>query len=414
MADNRNSRDIYSSSRPRSHIKASSRAASSRQERSTRVDSINSAEPRKKSGQGRKSRTAVNIILSVVLVLCICITALCIKYPNLPTILFSGMRTNDDETVEQQMEDVVQSPSEDVSYFLVTGTDLSGDLTDIIMVVCFDIKNKTANVLQIPRDTFIGTDIESGKINAVYESAKQGQSRINVMMKRINDYLGLPIDHYAVVSISAFREIVDVLGGIDVDVPINMKANDTEEVWYTFKKGWNHLDGGMAEAYVRHRDSYAMGDLGRVEAQRNFYAAFIKEMLNMSIPEMAGVADKCYDDISTDMSVGQLLSYASAAKGMGMDNISFYAVPGQPGYYSPQGVSRSYYSIHKQEYVDLINEYFLPYSDEKLTVDDIKIKELHTEYEPSYLTNDDTGIGQYVGEEASDASTVSGTDSSTD
>ena len=53
----------------------------------------------------------------------------------------------------------------------------------------------------------------------------------------------------------------------------------------------------------------------------------------------------------------------------------------------------------------------MPYSDETLTVDDIKIKELHTQYEPSYLTNDDTGIGQYVGE---DTSTVSAASSSSD
>ena len=121
--------------------------------------------------------------------------------------------------------------------------------------------------------------------------------------------------------------------------------------------------------------------------------------------------EKCYNDIATDMGVGQILSYASAAKGMNMENISFYAVPGQPGYYSPQGVQRSYYSIHKKEYVDLINEHFMPYSDETLTVDDIKIKELHTQYEPSYLTNDGTGIGQYVGE---DTSTVSAASSSSD
>lgn len=405
MSDNRNSRDIYSSSRPRSHVKTSSGRV--RTQKKVQNDGADSGR-RPKSSKGK--RVAVNAVLSVVLVLCIGLTAVCIKYPNLPTILLSGMRSDNGEDVQQQMEDVIKSPTEDVSYFLITGTDLSGDLTDIIMVVCFNIKDKTANILQIPRDTYIGSDIDSGKVNAVYESAKDGQSRINVMMKRINDYLGLPIDHYAVVSISAFRKIVDVLGGIDVEVPIEMDANDTEEVWYHYEKGWNHLNGGMAEAFVRHRDSYVMGDLGRVQTQRNFYAAFIKEMLGMSLGEMASVADKCYNDIATDMSVGQLLSYASAAKGMSMETISFYAVPGQPGYYSPQGVSRSYYSIHKKEYVELINEYFMPYSDEPLTVDDIKIKELHTEYEPSYLTNDKTGIGQYVGEEDASSTASSNSD----
>ena len=102
----------------------------------------------------------------------------------------------------------------------------------------------------------------------------------------------------------------------------------------------------------------------------------------MSLGEMAGVADKCYNDIATDMGVGQILSYASAAKGMNMENIKFLPFPVSLDITAPRRVQRSYYSIHKKEYVDLINEHFMPYSDETLTVDDIKIKELHTQYEP--------------------------------
>lgn len=60
--------------------------------------------------------------------------------------------------------------------------------------------------------------------------------------------------------------------------------------------------------------------------------------------------------------------------------------------------------------MELINEYFMPYSDEPLTADDIKIKELHTEYEPSYLTNDETGIGQYVGEDDASSAASSNSD----
>ncbi len=338
----------------------------------------------------KKYRITINTILSVCLVVCILFTGL---------FYMLGYKNFGDggESGGDQMKGITSSKSEDVSYFLVTGTDESGDLTDIIMIVCFDIKSKTANILQIPRDTYIGSDIPTGKVNAVYESAKSGESRINVMMKRINEYFGLPIDHYIVVSIEAFRNVVDTVGGIDVNIPVTMNAYDSKDVLHHIEKGEQHLNGGEAEAFIRHRNSYAMGDLGRVEAQRNFYAAFIKAMLGMSYSQMATVAGKCYDDFSTDMKLGDLLSYAKTAKELSTESISFFAVPGQSGTYSPQGVGRSYYSIHKQEYVDLINEKFLPYEEYTKIPSDLKIEELHSRYYGSYLTNDDNqGIDSYI------------------
>ena len=94
MSDNRNSRDIYSSSRPRSHVKTSSGRV--RTQKKVQNDGADSGR-RPKSSKGK--RVAVNAVLSVVLVLCIGLTAVCIKYPNLPTILLSGMRSDNGEDV---------------------------------------------------------------------------------------------------------------------------------------------------------------------------------------------------------------------------------------------------------------------------------------------------------------------------
>ncbi|MBR3844912.1 MAG: LCP family protein, partial [Clostridia bacterium] len=314
-------------------------------------------------------------------------------------LLYMDFSDSGDATAD--MSQISQSESDDVQYFLVAGTDEGENLTDIMMVVCFDMKANAANILQIPRDTFIGVDVPTSKMNAVYGQAprEEGQTNINVMLRRINDYFGLPIDHYITVSLTAFRGIVDAVGGVDVYVPETIyNAFNEEREYFTFEKGINHFNGEKAEAFVRHRRSYVMGDLGRVQAQRNFYAAFIKKCLNMSYSQMAAAATSIYDEVSTDMKLVDILAFAKDAQKLSVENIKFYAVPGQSGTYSVNGrQALSYYSIHKQEYVDMINANFMPYSD-GITADSLLIDELHTTYQQSYI-EDKENITGYLSEE---------------
>lgn len=351
-------------------------------------DFIISRDSIKKEKVPKKTRIIVNIILSVVLALSI--------FGDAVACVFMLTPTETPGSVKKEMENVVKSENKDVTYFLVVGTDESSALTDIMMLVCFDHGAKKINILQIPRDTYIGSDIPTGKINATYGAAKNGESKINFLMKRINTHLGLPIDHYVTVSISAFRKIVDAVGGVDVYVPQDMLAYDSKAAAYHFSKGMNHLDGGEAEAFVRYRRGYAMGDLGRVEAQRNFYAAFLKAVMEMSYSEMASIATKCYSDFNTSMAVGTIIGYAQEVQKLDMSAINIYSVPGQSGTFSPKGQALSYYSIHKEEYVDLINEHFLPYERYEKVPQDLQINELHNTYHQGVLDNDDSNLGDYV------------------
>ncbi len=336
---------------------------------------------------------AINTLLSVVLVVSILGTTAC------AALLYMDFSDSGDAIAD--MSEISKSQSNDVEYFLVAGTDEGENLTDIMMIVCFDLKANKADILQIPRDTFIGVDVPTSKMNAVYGQAprEEGQTNINVMLRRINDYFGLPIDHYITVTLSAFRDIVDAVGGVDVYVPDTIyNAFNEDRQYFTFQKGMNHFNGEMAEAFVRHRRSYVMGDLGRVKAQRNFYAAFIKKCLNMSYTQMATAATSIYDQVSTDMKLVDILAFAKTAQNLKVENIKFHAVPGQSGTYSVNGrQALSYYSIHKQEYVDLINQYFMPYSN-PITADSLLIDELHTTYQQSYIEDEENMTG-YLSEE---------------
>ncbi len=285
-----------------------------------------------------------------------------------------------------------------VQYFLIAGMDEGRSLTDIMMIVCFDMQKNTANILQIPRDTFIGEDIPTGKMNAVYGHPEDGQTKINAMLRRINNFFGLPIDHYITVDLTAFRIIVDAVGGVDVYVPSTIyNAFDENRDYFTFYEGMNHMDGKMAEAFVRHRKSYGMGDLGRVQAQRNFYSAFIKKCLTMNNSQMIDVATGIYKDITTDMTLAELIDFATQAQKLSTKNIKFHAVPGQSCNHN--GIS--YYSIHKDDYVTLLNQYFLPYT-VPITEENLMIMELYSilgrpKYE-SWITDKDN-IDSYLEEE---------------
>ena len=289
------------------------------------------------------------------------------------------------------LEDIKKGDNENVTYFLVAGLDLSENLTDIIMVVCFDHLRGTANILQIPRDTFVGSDVPTGKINAVYGHARKGEVKINALIRKINSAFGLPVDHYVTIDIPGFRELVDALGGVEVNMPKKLTVEDSvHKKNIVIGPGKVTLNGIQAEGFVRHRKSYVKGDMGRVEAQRLFYAGFIKKLMGMSLSQMTKVAAACYDNIGTDMTNGQILSYAQLAQKMDLEDIRIEAMPGHSDYAIPEGLHQrlSYYSMHKQQYVDLINRYFLPYEKYELLPSDLDIVEL---FEPNEWTDIDEG-----------------------
>jgi anionic cell wall polymer biosynthesis LytR-Cps2A-Psr (LCP) family protein len=129
---------------------------------------------------------------------------------------------------------------------------------------------------------------------------------------------------------------------------------------FTIGPGTVKLNGKQAEGFVRNRSYQAMGDPGRVNSQRKFYAAFMKEVLGMSTGEALTIAKNCYNDVNTDMTINQILGYIKAAQNLDLEKINMMAVPGQGGcYYGSQDC----YSVLIGQYVELANKYMLPYSD---------------------------------------------------
>ena len=142
-------------------------------------------------------------------------------------------------------------------YCLLLGESVSGDsrLTDTIIACKYDPKTQKASMLSIPRDTFTGTNPDTGtpyyKINNAY---RMGQDPENAV-KEVNEITGLDIKYYVLINTNVLKELVDAIGGVYFDVPIDMHYTwDTEQDLYIdLKKGYQLLDGDKAEQVVRFR-----------------------------------------------------------------------------------------------------------------------------------------------------------------
>ena|GEM_PF-801748 len=275
-----------------------------------------------------------------------------------------------------------------VQYILVAGFDEGQTLTDIIMVVMFDIEAQKVKVLQIPRDTYVGAAGSAGsandKINALYgqgkrmdycvschkavekkeikngkhticnkEVAKDDISGIIYLMQSINNKFGIPIDNYATFTLQGFINSVDAVGGVTVDVKQNAYFEGR-----TVKAGTQLLKGRDAEVFVRYR-GYATADIGRVEAQRQMWSGVATKILDMTQLEFTSkILPKIYKEISTSMSIDDMRDLKLKADKIVVEDIEFIMLPGTAKS-APNDVS--YYSADADEILKLINEHFMPY-----------------------------------------------------
>ena len=133
--------------------------------------------------------------------------------------LLATLVGNDKETLEEL---------EPIQFLLLgVSTDLGGKVTDTIMVATYNPKEQTASLLSIPRDTYTGKDHSQGtpneKINALYTRG------IDKILAKVNELTGLDLKYYMVVDNEALIKLVDVIGGVEFEVPIRMYYHDNTQ-----------------------------------------------------------------------------------------------------------------------------------------------------------------------------------------
>lgn len=245
---------------------------------------------------------------------------------------------------------------------------------DVNWIVQFDIAKATLNILQIPRDTFMGYDgtyavPATGKFNSVYRQNSAGGSPIQSVVNAVQDNFGIPIDAYITTNCFDIVDMVDLIGGI----PITLEQEMMYEADKRIPAGYSVLSGEQAEWFVRYRRTFTdEGDIGRVKNQRKFLAAAMTKMMNIIEDEgrlkFYSYLKEIYQNqyILTDMSIEDISKVADLASTLDMSNVNVYLLPGEgadyyPPDYNPADPPQSVWSVHKQAAIDLINENFRPY-----------------------------------------------------
>ena len=264
----------------------------------------------------------------------------------------------------------------DVMNILVCGIDWNEGRTsantDVIMYVTLDIKSKKVSAFQIPRDTYIGEDVNTGntgKINAVY--GKNGSDNpIMDVAKILNSKLNLSIDHYVTLDMDAFINVVNGIdGGLDMYVPcpitLKDKATGREETIIP-EAGWYKVDGALAEQIVRNRN-YPNADVYRLEVQRYFYAAVIKYFTeNTSVSDFIKIMSRFTQYLTTDMDWKEIASIAQF--GFSVDyNDMVLVKPQLHGYDVIKTGKNSATNVIvpvEDNWAELLNTYCRPYQNE--------------------------------------------------
>lgn len=257
----------------------------------------------------------------------------------------------------------------DAITFLALGK--SQNLTDTIMVCSYDPKTQSASMLSIPRDTFTGTNknkaTASQKINALYQISPQKT------LDAVNKITGLNIKYYAMIDTASLREVVDAVGGVYFDVPIDMKYDDSsQKLHIDLKKGYQLLDGDKAEQVVRFRhgndisqtypSEYGEQDLGRMRTQREFLITAAKQILQpKNIFKIGEFIDIAHKHLETNIPLDLIKDYIPYAIEFNTENIKSEMLPGEP----QQCNGVWLYIENKEETKQIVQELFGDKSDGK-------------------------------------------------
>lgn len=242
----------------------------------------------------------------------------------------------------------------DVVHFVIIGIDYEdgrdyGDglgLTDMILYVKYDLKNNQLNMLQIPRDSYVGEKYPTGgtgKINALLISGENKQNPINNFVGPFESLFQLPIDYYIAMDMDALKTIVDTFGGLKVYVPRDMYYDGS-----SLSQGWQWLDGDAAEFFVRNRHGkgFERGDIDRLDNQRHFYSALFRRFLNLTPKDVMNLLPVFDHYCNTNLSLTDMVSIGVSALNLKAENVLFCKVPGATGErLDPTGQGRSLYII---------------------------------------------------------------------
>lgn len=277
-----------------------------------------------------------------------------------------SVRGNGDVIADSEITTDDLSHRDGVFTMLIVGEDAASRSTDTIMLALFDTVGKKLNIMSIPRDTIVNVKRKVKKINGSY-AAHGGD--VYALYDEVESITGIRPDKYVLVTVDGFVELIDAIGGVEVDVPIDMVYSDpAQDLTINIKKGLQTLNGYDAMGFMRYRKTYVDGDLGRIKAQHKFIDSIIKKMVKPStfarVPEIARIIS---ENVDTDLTLGNEIWLGKQMLSMNLESdVHIDTLPGYADYYD----RLSYYFPKEDEVLELVNERYNPYTEsiEKLNL----------------------------------------------
>ena len=288
--------------------------------------------------------------------------------------------------------------SKDYWTVLILGRDTGGGgNTDTMLLASYDVTNQKATVMSIPRDTMVNVPWDVKKINSVYNWRGGGQKGIQGVYKEVSQLVGFEPDFQVVVEWDAVGEIVDAIGGVYFDVPMDMNYKDPyQDLVISQKAGYRLLSGDDAMQVLRYRHDnnmkhgYAEGDLGRIKTQQAFLKAMVEQVLQPKNMTKAGPLIEAFNkNVETDLSFQNILWFAQSAVlgGLKMENVNFVTMPNVGKYAYSRSVDKmtggrqktqSYVVPSARQLLDLVNNELSPFT-EVFTLRDLDIMSVNAD-----------------------------------
>ena len=294
-----------------------------------------------------------------------------------------------------QLPDVTRSGRREGYYtFLVAGRDVVSGATDTMLLFTYDTQNQRINAISLLRDTMVNTSASRGaqkRLNVVFArnlgdrqlpDSQRTANGMAALKQEVSRLTGIYPDFYVLVEWEAIGRLVDAIGGVEFEVPYDMDYDDYtpgQDLHIHQKAGLRLLTGQDAMEVIRFRknndESIKLGDIGRTQIQRDFLTAVLKRCLTPEILlKLPTLVQIFVDNVSTDLTIGNILAFAELAVGMDTENdINFVSMPFNNVFYD----GASLVVARQSELLELLNDGLNPY------VDEIKSSDLQLMYRKS-------------------------------
>ena len=255
---------------------------------------------------------------------------------------------------------VDRSSTDDLSAGAANDSNVNDGMTDMILYVHFNNETGEMKMLQIPRDTMVTTDTSvSGnyRINGVAKTqGSDNNNNMAALCELVADQYKLPIDGFITIRLEMLTELVDLFGGVEIYVPMDVDYAALGLGDSVIHAGYQTLNGASMEFLLRARKVYPDGDIGRLNMQRQFYAALFRKLKSIgNIWDVAKLTPAVLNYMETNLSASDLISFAISMLKIDSSKIMICQMPVISG---PQYNGQALLYPARQEDADLLNQYF--------------------------------------------------------